>query len=73
MSNVKGEMSNVSLIVYDITGREIAILVNTEQNAGTYLTDWNASGYSSGVYFYKLSVTTGKEVFTETKKMLMVK
>lgn len=73
LSNVKGEMSNVSLIVYDITGREIAILVNTEQNPGTYLTEWNASGYSCGVYFYKLSVTAGKEVFTETKRMMLIK
>ncbi|HWA05825.1 MAG TPA: YCF48-related protein [Ignavibacteria bacterium] len=73
ISNVKGETSNVSLIVYDIIGREIEVLVIGEQGAGTYLIDWNASAYSSGIYFYKLTVTTGKEVFTDTKKMVLIK
>lgn len=73
MSNVKGQMSNVKLIIFDIQGKLITELVNQWQNAGTYEVDWNASGYSSGIYFYKLTVTTAKEVFTDTKKMVLVK
>ena len=73
MSNVKGQMSNVILTVYDIMGKEITVLVNQEQNAGTYEVDWNAIGYSSGIYFYKITVVNRKEVFSETKKMLMIK
>lgn len=73
MSKVKGQMSNIKLSIYEITGKEITVLVNQKQNAGTYEVDWNATGYSSGIYFYKITVVNRKEVFSETKKMLMIK
>jgi len=63
----------VTITVFDVTGKEITKLINTDLKAGEYNIDWNASAYSSGVYFYKLTVTAGKEVFTDTKKMLMIK
>ena len=59
----------VKLIVFDILGREVAILVNEELNPGTYEVDWDASNYPSGVYFY--NITTNE--FTETKKMILIK
>ncbi len=59
----------VKLKVYDIIGREIATLVNKSLNAGTYSVDWNASQYSSGVYFYKLET----ESFTDVKRMMLIK
>jgi hypothetical protein len=59
----------VKLVVFDELGREIKILVNENQTAGTYEATFNASQYPSGVYFYKL-ITDG---FSETKKMLMIK
>ncbi len=71
--SVKRETSNVKLIVYDIQGRVVTVLVNQKQNAGTYEIDFSGNGYASGVYFYKITVQTGKEVFSETKKMLMIK
>jgi len=61
--------SFVNLAVYDILGREVAKLVNEKLNAGTYLVDWNASQYPSGVYFYRLQ--SGD--FVDVKKMLMIK
>jgi hypothetical protein len=61
--------SLVKLVVYDITGREVETLVNENLNAGTFNAAWNASKYSSGVYFYKL--VTGS--FIETKKMILIK
>ncbi len=61
--------SNVKLVIYDLLGREVAVLVNNELKAGTYKADWNASQFASGTYFYKL--TTGE--FSETKKMILVK
>jgi hypothetical protein len=61
--------SNVKLVVYDMTGKEISILVNANLPAGNYKVDFNAANYSSGVYFYKL-VT---EKFSDTKKMILVK
>ena len=67
----------VSLIIYDLLGREVTTLVNEELKPGTYEADWDGSGYSSGVYFYKLVVgdpSTGSgRGFVETKKMVLMK
>ena len=68
--NVKGKTSKISLIVYDITGKETAVLVNEEQRAGIYEFDFNGSEHSSGVYFYTL-IIDGKVI--DTKKMLLIK
>jgi len=59
----------VSLNIYDVLGREVATLVNEELNAGTYTVQWDASGFPSGIYFYRLNAGN----FVETKKMLMLK
>jgi photosystem II stability/assembly factor-like uncharacterized protein len=68
-SNVKGEKSNVKIVVYDIQGKEIAVLVEANLIAGTYEYSWDGSMYSSGVYFYKL-ISDG---FSGIGKMLLVK
>ena len=44
----------VKLKVYDILGKEVAVLVDKQLNAGSYQADFNGSNFSSGVYFYKL-------------------
>ncbi len=67
--NVKGETSNVSLIVYDILGREVATLVNKQQKPGHYEAQFDASDLTSGIYFYKLQ--SGK--FVESKKMILLR
>jgi hypothetical protein len=61
--------SEVKLEVYDVLGKKIATLVNERQSAGAYQVVWNASGLSSGTYFYRLQAGT----FTQTKKMILVK
>ena len=61
--------SFVSLIVYNVLGKEVAELVNEEKAAGSYEVDFNAANLSSGVYFYKIQ--TGD--FVETKKMVVMK
>ena len=61
--------SLVKLIIYDVLGSEITTLVNEELNPGTYEVEWDASGLSSGVYFYTLRAGE----FTESKKMLLIK
>jgi hypothetical protein len=63
------EVAQVSLVVYDIMGREIATLVNGFQNAGSYDVTFNANGLSSGIYFYKLNAN-GKQLIN---KMLLMK
>ncbi len=59
----------VSIKVYDISGKEISTLVNSQLNKGSYTVDFDATNISTGVYFYK--ITSGS--FTETKKMLLIK
>jgi photosystem II stability/assembly factor-like uncharacterized protein len=61
--------ANVKLAVYDLLGREIATLVNEEQSEGWKEVEWNASAFSSGIYFYRLVAGS----FVDVKKMLVVK
>jgi hypothetical protein len=61
--------SDVRLTVYDIMGKEIAILVNQNQNRGSYKVDFKAGDLSSGIYFYKLE-TDGQ---SEIRKMILLK
>jgi hypothetical protein len=60
---------NVSLNVYNMLGQQVASLVNGFQAANTYKVNFNASGLSSGVYFYKLS-SGNNEIM---KKMVLMK
>jgi 1,4-alpha-glucan branching enzyme len=60
---------HVSLKVFDILGREIAVLVNEQKSAGTYTISFDAAELSSGVYFYRLN--SGNNI--QIKKMLLVK
>lgn len=61
--------SNVILKVYNGTGQEVETLVNGKLNAGAYRVDWNASNFTSGIYFYKIQAND----FAVTRKMLLVK
>ena len=58
--------SFVILRVFDVLGKEVAILVNQKQSAGNYEITFNAKNLPSGVYFYQLKT----ENYTATKKML---
>ena len=60
---------NIKLAVYDVTGQEIALLVNSKLSPGSYEYTFDASKFSSGVYFYKLETMN----FVETKRMVLVK
>jgi hypothetical protein len=63
-------VSGVTLLkVYDVLGNEIAVLVNQTQAAGMYEVDFNASGLSSGIYYYRLN--SGN--FTRTGKMIYMR
>ncbi|HPI38975.1 MAG TPA: T9SS type A sorting domain-containing protein, partial [Ignavibacteriaceae bacterium] len=59
----------VTLKVYDMLGREVATLVNEEKQPGEYEVQFDASGLTTGIYFYRL--TTGS--FVETKKMVLLR
>ncbi len=59
----------VRLKVYDITGKEVARLVNLKLSAGTYEYQWNAEKFSSGVYFYSIRADN----FSDIKRMVLIK
>lgn len=59
----------VAVILYDMSGREVAKLVNDFRPAGYYTLSFNGANLSSGMYFYRLS-SAG---FSQTKKMVLVK
>jgi hypothetical protein len=62
-------VSDVKLYVYDILGKEVAVLINEKQNPGTYEFTFNGNDLTSGIYFYKLTYKNGFHV----KRMLMIK
>ena len=59
----------VSIRVYDITGRLVSVLVDENKTAGNFTVSWNATGFSSGVYFYTLEALGQKE----SKKLTLLK
>ena len=59
----------VSIRLFDMSGKEVAVLVNEVKTAGYYSVNFNASSLSSGVYFYNITADN----FTATKKMMLVK
>ncbi len=68
--------SYVSLKVFDMLGREVAVPLDEYKEAGRYELDFDGSGLVSGVYMYRLqAVPVGRqaEEFVETKKMILLK
>jgi flagellar hook assembly protein FlgD len=60
--------SQVTLSIYDITGRLVETLVNGTQQSGIHQVQWNRKDNPSGVYFYRLRASG----FLETRKMMVV-
>jgi photosystem II stability/assembly factor-like uncharacterized protein len=65
----KKQLNNIKLVIYDISGKEVETLVNEQLNYGTYSVSWNATAFSSGIYFYSLSAGN----YRETKRMVLIK
>ena len=63
------ERGNVSLVVYDLLGREVASLVNEVKEPGSYKVNFNASNLPSGIYTYRIQSGS----FVQTKKMMLLK
>lgn len=75
-SNVKRETSIVKLLIYDLLGKEVAVLVNEKQSPGTYEVTFDGTSYPSGIYFYTLEFKdpTGRtQSHRDTKKMILLK
>ena len=63
------ENSNVKIIVYDLTGKQLRTLINEFQTSGYYNLEWDASSYPSGVYFIKM--VCGR--ISQSKKIILLK
>ena len=63
------EAGEVSLIVYNLRGEEVAHLINDNMPAGNHRVSWDASKLSSGIYFYRIQTAD----FVQTRKMVLLK
>ncbi len=61
--------NEVSIVVYDLQGRQVATLLQGRQLPGRHLTEWNAKGFPSGVYFVRMEGTD----FVQTRKVMLLK
>ena len=60
---------SVRLVVYDMLGREVAVLVNETKNAGVHHVTFDAGGLASGVYLYRLQAGD----FVQARKLMLVR
>ena len=73
------EAAHVRLVVYDVLGREVAVLVDEARVAGDHRARFDGSGYASGVYFYRMQVRSlepaagGVGTYVATKAMMLVR
>ncbi len=63
------EATNVRLTIFNAIGEAVAVLIDTEKQAGSYTMNWNASHNASGIYFYRLETAN----FVSVKKMMLIK
>lgn len=63
------ESSNVTLKVFDMLGREVAVLEDGLKTAGSHAVSFNASALSSGMYIYRIEAGS----FVEARKMMLIK
>lgn len=63
----------VSIQVYDITGRQIATLVNSSRKAGYHSTNFDVSALQKGIYHYRITIKTQTTVWIQTKKIVVLK
>ena len=74
-----GKTAKVSVVLFDLTGREVATLINDVKLAGSYSVEWNGrtnngDSAASGTYLYRmLSTADGGSTNVETKKMTLLK
>ena len=63
------EFSEIRIIIYDLSGKQIQTLVNGYQNPGYHSISWNAGNHPSAIYLVKILA----DEYTNTKKLMLVK
>jgi hypothetical protein len=62
-------MNDVELSIYNLLGQKVAMLVSERQDAGHHQVEWDATGFASGVYYYRLQAGE----FLDVKKMVLIR
>ncbi|HEY3296656.1 MAG TPA: Omp28-related outer membrane protein [bacterium] len=65
--------AEVSLRIFDVLGRQVAVLASGLQEPGAHAVTWNAAKVSSGLYFYSLEAKAGSQTFRATRKLMLLK
>ena len=63
----------VSIMLYDISGREVSVIVNEVKPAGYYTAVFNGADLASGMYFYRINATGNGSSFVSSKKLVLIK
>ena len=63
------EASDVSIVIYDMQGREVTTLKNDVMDAGYHTISWNATHHASGIYFVQMNAGT----YMKTQKLMLIK
>lgn len=72
VTNIRFDIPKASFVkvkVYDLLGKEIANLINTEMEPGRYDVNWDGTNFASGIYFYRIEAKD----FTKVMKMILIK
>jgi photosystem II stability/assembly factor-like uncharacterized protein len=78
-TNIKFDLpyqSHIRITVYDINGRVAEVLADGIQNPGSYIVEWNAANFASGIYFCRFEASrqgSSSVFYTATKKMVLIK
>jgi flagellar hook assembly protein FlgD len=68
-ANGHSPLQQVDLSIYNILGQKVATLVNKKQPAGSYQVQWDATGFATGVYYYKIEAGE----YLKVKKMILIR
>ncbi len=64
---------NLKIIIYEVTGREVKVLVNEIEQAGYYTVQFDGANLSSGIYYYRMIFIGDSQKFSKTLKLVLLK
>ncbi|HEY3250208.1 MAG TPA: T9SS type A sorting domain-containing protein, partial [Ignavibacteria bacterium] len=65
--------AKVSIVIYNILGEVVSTLINEVMQEGYYTAEFDGANLASGIYFYRIIADGGKEKFSKTQKLILVK
>lgn len=67
------ETGLVNVTIFDMSGKEVSVLLNENKTSGNYSITFNGANLSSGIYYYRITASLNGISFTDTKKMTLIK